>query len=110
VKDAFHLLQRFIDVRFVGQQGVCDVEVALFFGANSRYSIQCALIASIIGKAGARLEARDISLDQRIAGPTYRWTNVSLDQRISVFPQREYWELLNIEGNANSEVTCCVEN
>jgi hypothetical protein len=72
----------------------CDVEIALFFAANSRYSIQCALIASIIGKAGARLEARDISLDQRI----------------SVFPQREYRELLNIEGNANSEVTCCVEN
>ena len=51
MKDAFDLLQRFVDGRFVGQQGVCDVEVALFFGANSRYSIQCALITSVVGKA-----------------------------------------------------------
>ena len=67
VKDALHLLQRFVDGRLVGQQGVCDVEVALFFGANSRHSIQCALIASVIGKAGARFQARDISLDRRIS-------------------------------------------
>jgi hypothetical protein len=40
VKDALHLLKRLVDGRFVGQQGVCDVEVALFFGpiVGTRFS------------------------------------------------------------------------
>ena len=67
VKDALDLLKRFVDGRFVGQQGVCDVEVALFFRTNRRYSIQGALITSVIGKAGAGFQARDVSLNRRIS-------------------------------------------
>ena len=61
MKDALDLLKRFVDGRFVGQQGICDVEVALFFRTNRRSSIQGALITSVIGKAGAGFQARDVS-------------------------------------------------
>lgn len=42
--DALDLLQGFIDGRFVGQQGVGDIEVAFLFGANGRHAIQRALL------------------------------------------------------------------
>jgi hypothetical protein len=44
VLDALDLLQGFIDGRFVGQQGVGDIEVAFLFGANGRHAIQRALL------------------------------------------------------------------
>src|SRR5262245_16869372 len=86
------LLEAIVDGSFVGQERVGDIEMALLFGANRRYSVQRTLIATVIGPAGAGFQSRD----------------VSLPHSVGVLPQGEDRQLLDIEAQADAEFTGCV--
>src|SRR5262249_2309472 len=92
VLDFLDLLEAIVDASFVGQERVGDIEMALLFGANRRYSVQRTLIATVIGPAGAGFQSRD----------------VSLPHSVGVLPQGEDRQLLDIETQADAEFTGCV--
>jgi hypothetical protein len=89
VLDFLHFLQRAVDGGFVGQKCVGDVEVALFFGADRWHPVQGALIAPVVGPAGARFQASD----------------VALSHGVGIFPQRKDRQLLDVEAQAYAELT-----
>jgi len=92
VLDGLYPLQRLVDRRFVWQKGVGNVEAALLFRPNSRHAIQRTLIATVVGPAGTRFQARDVSLPHGVC----------------VFPQREHGQLLNVKTQADPKVAGCV--